>query len=170
VIDTTTKENGVKVSTGHLELSADGKMLTSDRTSVLPDGSVKSRKSVYSRTSGSMGFAGGWKDTRHFESRPQLLLSLDQQRLHISFSEGGQYIDLPLDGSDAPMHGPGVPQGLTMAVKSHGPREFLTEKKVGNNIVNQGFLRLSMNGRTLVEEYWRPSQPEQKARLVYDKQ
>jgi hypothetical protein len=142
VIDTTTKENGVKASTTHLELSADGKMFTTNRTSVLLDGSVKSRKSVYSRTSGSMGFAGGWKDTKHFESIPQMLLALDQQQLHISFSEGGQYIDLPLNGSDVAMHGPSVPQGLTMAVKPHGPREFLTEKKVGGNIINQGFLRL----------------------------
>lgn len=170
VIETTTKENGVKVSTGHLELSADGKMLTSNRTSVLSDGSVKSTQNAYSRSSGSTGFAGGWKDTKRLESRPQLLLALDQQQLHISFSEGGQYIDLPLDGSDALMHGPSVPQGLTMAVKPRGPREFLTQKKMGDNVVNQGFLRLSMDGRTLLEEYWRPSQPEQKARLVYDKQ
>jgi hypothetical protein len=170
VIDTTTKENGAKVATAHWELSADWKMLTIKGTTIDADGSVKPKEKVYSRTSASIGFAGGWRDAKRLESRPPLLLALNERSLHIGFSDSGQYVDPPLDGSDSPWQGPGAPQGLTMAIKPQGPQEFLTLKKVGGQIVNQGSLRLSADGRTLVEEYWAPSRPDQKATLVYEKQ
>lgn len=169
-IDTTSWENGAKVATAIWELSTDGKMLTLKGTSTQPDGSVKPREMVYSRTSGSIGFAGGWTNTKRLESRPQLVLALNERSLHIAFTESGQYIDSPLDGSDAPVHGPGVPDGLTMAVTPHGAREFFTLKKMGGQIINQGSLRLSADGRNMVEEYWNPRAPEQKAKLVYDRQ
>lgn len=163
-----TREVRQSISAG--ELSADGKTLTVKETSIQADGPVKPREIVYLRTSASTGFAGGWKNIKRLGSRPQLLLALNERSLHIAFSESGQYVDPPLDGSDAPMHGPGIPQGLTMAVTPRGPQEFLTLKKVGEQITNQGSLRLSADGRTLVEEYWHPSTPDQKVRLVYDKQ
>jgi hypothetical protein len=170
VMDTTSKENGAKIATAHWELSADGKMLTISGTSIQADELPKSREVVYSRTSASTGFAGGWRDPKHLESTPPLLLALTDRTLHIAFSGSGQYMDVPLDGSDAPMHGPGVPQGLTMAITSHGSREFLTLKKMAGQTINQGSLRLSADGRTLVEEYWKPSRPDEKASLVYEKQ
>jgi hypothetical protein len=67
------------------------------------------------------------------------------------------------------MQGPGVPQGLTMAISPHGPQEFLTVRRFDGQIVNQGFLRLSVDDRTLIEEYWPPSRPDQKAILVYER-
>jgi len=170
VIDTTTKEDGKTLSTWHLELSADGKTLAGKRTSVQADRAVKTTEAVYSRTTKSMGFAGGWRDTQRLETRPPMLLTLDQQGLHLSVPATGEHMDPPLDGSDAPIRGPGVSQGLTMAVRPHGRREFLTVKKAGGKIVNEGSLRLSWDGRTLVEEYWSPSAPKEKATLVYDKQ
>lgn len=169
MFDTTSKENGAKVATAQWELSADGKMLTIRGTSIQPDGSVKPGEVVYSRTTASSGFAGGWSNTKRLKSRPQLLLALSEGSLHVAFSDGGLYLDAPLNGSDAPMHGPGVPQGLTMAINPHGPREFLTVRRFEGQIVNQGFLRLSADGRTLIEEYWPPSRPDQKARLVYER-
>jgi hypothetical protein len=114
VIDTTSKENGANVATAHWELSADGKMLTVRGTSIQSDGPVKPGEVIYSRTAASTGFAGGWSNTKCLKSRPQLLLASSEGSLHIGFSDGGQY-------RDAPMHGPGVPQGLTMAINPHGP-------------------------------------------------
>jgi hypothetical protein len=124
--DMASNENSAKVATAHWELSADGEMLTIKGTSIQADGSVKPREIVYSRTSASVGFAGGWTNTKRLESRPQLLLTLNERSLHIAFSESGQYVDAPLDGSYAPMHGPGAPQGLTMAIRPNGLQEFLT--------------------------------------------
>lgn len=69
-IDTTSWENGAKVATAIWELSTDGKMLTLKGTSTQPDGSVKPREMVYSRTSGSIGFAGGWTNTKRWNRDP----------------------------------------------------------------------------------------------------
>lgn len=169
-MDTTSKEDGKKVGTAHWELSDDGKTLTVKGTATGADGAFKATERVYLRTSGSSGFAGGWRDTKRLESRPQLVLALNERSLHIAFSENGQYMDPPLDGTDAPCHGPSVPQNLTIAIKPNGPREFLTLRKLDGKVVNQGFLRLSVDGRTLVEEYWPPSRPDEKATLVYERQ
>jgi hypothetical protein len=128
-IDTTSKENGAKVATAHWELSADGKMLTIKEASIQADG--KPRELVYSRTPGSIGFAGGWNDTKPLELRDNLVLALNERSFHIAFTESGQYIDPPLDGSDAPMHGPRVRPGLTMAIRPNGPQEFSYARKAG---------------------------------------
>jgi hypothetical protein len=169
-IETTHIDNGTKVGLAHWELSADGKMLTIKGTSIQADGSAKPTEQVFSRTSESIGFAGGWRNTKRLESRPTMLLTLNERSLHMAFSGTGEYVDVPLDGSDAPMHGPGMPQELTLAVKVIGPREFLTLKKFGGKLANEGSLKLTTDGRTLIEEYWNPKRPERKATLVYDRQ
>jgi len=169
-MDTTSRESGREVASAHWELSDDEKMLTINGTTVRPDGSIKSIEHVYSRTSASVGFAGGWRDTKRLESRPPLQLTLSDRTLHVMFSDDGQYVDAPLDGSDAPMHGPGVPQDLTFAITPHGTRELLTTRKLRGQIINQGFLRLSADGLELVEAYWRSGRPDEKAVLVYERQ
>ena len=170
LIDVTTKANGKKIRTSHWELSADGKALTIKRTAIEAAGSVKASETVYSRPSASAGFAGDWLDTKRLESRPSLLIVMNERSLHLAFPESGQYADIPLNGSDAPLHGPGAPQGLTMAIRPYSLREFHTVKKSGGSVINEGSLSLSEDGHTLLEQYWRPERPEQKAMLVYEKQ
>src|SRR6266478_4361118 len=165
LIDVTTKANGKTIRTSHWELSADGKVLTIKRTTIEADGSAKAKETVYSRMFPSVGFAGDWRDTKRLETGTPLLLAMNKRTLHIVFPESGQYADPPLDGSDTPMHGPGIPQGLTIAIRPHGPREFLTLKKSGGQVINQGSLSLSADGNTLVEQYWRPNRREEKATL-----
>jgi hypothetical protein len=168
-MDKALTQDGKKVDTAHWELSTDGKMLTVTTNAASPkvDGAAKSR--VYSHISKSSGFAGGWKDTKELESTPPLVLKLTERSFHMAFADGRQYMDPPLDGSDAPVHGPNVPQGLTIAIRSNGPLEFLTVQKIGGRIINQGVLRLSADGRTLTDEYWTPDRPDLKAARVYEK-
>jgi hypothetical protein len=169
-MDTTSKQNGTKVEAAHWELSADGKLLTITSTSTQANGSLKFKQSVFERTFGSTGFVGGWKNTKPFGTGGRLLvLALKDGRLHFAFPGSGQYTDLTLDGSDAAMHGPGVPPGQTMAMKSQGSRELLTLQKIQGKVLHQGSLKISADGRILVEEFWRPGS-SQKAVLVYDKQ
>jgi hypothetical protein len=170
-IDFTTKNNGKRIGKAHWELSADGKTLIVDRSSAKTVSSAKPTRVVYLRLYGSTGFAGGWSDKKRLESLPsQLHLALTRRTLKMSFPGNGQYMDPPLDGGDAPCHGPGMQQGLTIAIKRDGPREFLTVKKAYGRIINLGFLSLSANGRILTEEYWAPNRPDQKAVLVYERQ
>jgi hypothetical protein len=166
-MDTTAMEDGKKFA-AHWELSPDGKTLTVKTNSTGTDAPVKVTERVYSRTSGASGFVGGWQDTKRLASRPQLVLTLDKQALHLVI--GNQYMDPPLTGIDALCRGPFVPEGLTMAIRPNGPHEFLTLRKIDGKVVNQGSLRLSTDHRTLIEEYWRPGKPDEKATLVYEKQ
>jgi hypothetical protein len=169
-MDTTSRENGKIVRTDHWQLSSDGSKLK--HTSSVPeaDGSTKSNLSEFVRVSGSAGFAGGWTDLKRLESHPRLALTMKDSTLHLSFLETGQYADITLDGSDSTMHGPDLPKGTTVAIKPNGPYELLTTKKADGRVINQGSLKLSADGRTLVEEYWSPTGPDEKAVLVYDKQ
>jgi hypothetical protein len=169
-MDKMRSEEGKQVDSQHWELSGDGKMLTVTTTSPKPDGSVKTVEKVYSPISRSSGFAGGWKDTKELESMPQLVSKLTERSFHMAFADGRQYMDPALDGSDAPVYGPNVPQGLTIAINAHGPLEFLTVQKLGGRVINQGVLKLSVDGRTLTDEYWTPDRPDLKATIVYEKQ
>jgi hypothetical protein len=170
LMDSTSKENGKIAATIRRELSADGKMLTHKGTVIRTDGSVKSIENVYTRTSGSMGFAGGWRNTYQGESHSQMRLALSERSLHLEYIEHEQYYDLPLDGSDAMMHGQWISQGLTMSIKPHGPWEFLTFLKQQGEVLSQGSMRVSPDGRTLIEEYWRPDKPDERAVFLYEKQ
>ena len=114
------------------------------------------------RISGSAGFAGGWKSTTPLQAMPSvLLLTLSDHKLHYAFPEKSQYSDLTLDGSDAAVNGPGVTPGSTMAMKYSKPQGSLVTKKLNGQIVNLGILRISTDGHTLTETYWRPQNPEE---------
>jgi hypothetical protein len=170
-METTAKENGTKVKTAHWELSADQKALTIKPTSIQSGEPARPLVAVYMRTSGSAGFAGGWKDMNRLESEPQLMrLTPIDHSLHLVYPEAGQYADPGLNGTDATVHGQQVPLGLTIAIEPNGSYEFLITRKLGGQIVNQGFFRLSEDRRTLVEEYWRPERPNERAVLIYEKQ
>jgi len=170
VMDTTSRENGKIVRSDHWQLSSDGSQLTHSGSQPQADGSTKSNFSAFVRISGSAGFAGGWTDPKRLESHPRLVLEVKGSTLHLALLEAGQYTDAKLDGSDSAMHGPGLPKGMSVAIRPNGEYELLTTKKVDGRVINQGSLKLSANGLTLVEEYWSPSRPDEKAVLVYDKQ
>jgi hypothetical protein len=170
IMETITTENGKMVRTSHLQLSSDGSELTIRSSEPQADGSIKSNLTVFVRISGSAGFAGGWTNPKRLESHPRLELKVEDSTLHFAALEAGQYADVTLDGSDSAMHGTGIPNGTTLAIKPNGAYELLTTKKADGRVINQGSLRLSADGRTLTEEYWPPSRPDEKAVLVYDKQ
>jgi hypothetical protein len=165
------RKNGVKTFAVQWELSPDGNMLTVKSTSLSGDGSTKPKEHRYTRTSGSTGFAGGWRDVNPLEREPSIWqISLGNQRLHYDFPERSQYADVSLDGTDAVVHGQGVPAGVSIALKKSGPLELSMTKKVGGRVLNVGYLRISADGRSLTESYWSPERPDEKAVLVYEKQ
>jgi hypothetical protein len=173
VIDRVGKEEGAEIGISHWELSTDGSQLTIKSTTSVPQGVglTKMNERVYQRTSGSAGFAGGWRDLKRLESIPQIMrLTINGRILHMETPEAGQYADLPLDGSDAPLHGPGVPAGETRAMTAHGSNEFLSLTKSQGKVLQQGSLTISADGRTIVEQYWRPNLPNERAVLTFEKQ
>jgi hypothetical protein len=169
MLDLTQKENGVKTTTSHWELSAGGRVLTVTGTTFRPGVPVITTRVVASRMAGSNEFAGQWRDTSYLEQHADMTLRLESQTLHIVYSRGGQYIDAPLDGADAPVRGPHAPEGTTYSVRLAGRREFLTLTKHNGKALTQGSLELSRDGKIISESWWKPDQPTGKGTLVYEK-
>ena len=168
-LDITLKENGVKTRATHDELSTDGKVFTTTVTEVRQNGPVITSQIIFSRLSGSDGFAAQWRDTSYLQQHADMILRLDKQALHIDYPSAGQQIDAPLDGIDAAVRGPHVPEGSTFAVRPAGRREFRTVTKRRGKFSNQGTLELSNDGRAITDSWWNPSQPADTGTLVYDK-
>jgi hypothetical protein len=169
MLDLTRKENGAKTNAARWELSAEGKVLTATATAFRPSGPVITAQVVSSRMSGSNDFAGQWRDTSYLQLHGDMTLWLDSQTLHFSYPSAGQYIDAPLDGVDAAVHGPHAQEGTTYAVRPAGQREFLILTKRNGKALTQGSLELSADGKVITESWWNPGQPTDKGTLVYEK-
>jgi hypothetical protein len=169
VLDITQKEKGVKTSANRWELSADGKVFTSTATAFRPGGSIITSQTISSRLSGSNGFTGQWRDMSYLLRHADMTLRSDSQTVHIGYPSAGQYIDAPLDGVDTAVHGPHAPEGRTYAVRHAGRREFLYLTKRNGNVLTQGSLQLSNDGRIITDSWWNPDRPADKGTLVYDK-
>ena len=169
VLDQTQRENGVKTSANHWELSAGGKILTSTATASRPSGPVVTSQVVASRISGSNDFAGQWRDTSYLQRHADLTLNLDSHTLHIGYPSAGQYIDAPFDGTDALVYGPHASEGLTYSARLVGRREIHILTKRNGKAVTQGSLILSNDGRVITESWWNPGQPTDKGTFVYEK-
>jgi hypothetical protein len=171
VMDSTARKNGSIVTTAHWELSADGKILAIKLTAVQLHEAAKTKEVVYQRASGSAGFVGGWSDVKPLESQPQLLvLTLQGRALRYAYPEKGQYADLTLDGPEAEWHGPGIPPGVSLEIKTQDRRQFLVLRSFQGSVINQGIMKISSDGRTLVEEFWKPDGTDARTVLVYQKQ
>ena len=168
-LDITLKENGVKTRATHDELSTDGKVFTTTVTELRPNGPVVTSQIAFSRLSGSNDFAGEWRDTSYLQQHADMTLRLDNQALHIDYPSVGQHIDAPLDGDEAAVRGPHVLDGATLAVRPAGNREFLIVTKLHGKIFTQGSLKLSNDGRIIINSSWTPDRPAAKGTLVYDK-
>ena len=168
--DSTAKKGEVLLNTAHWELSADQKTLSIRMTAPQLHGTARSKEIVYERTTGTAGFAGAWSDVRRLENRPQLLvLTVRGRHLYYSFPEVGQYADVEVDGSDAPWNGPSIPMGSTIALEIQEPGEILVIRKLNGRIQNQGTMKISPDGHTLVEEFWSQDRPDAKSVLVWEK-
>ena len=168
-LDITLKENGAKTRATHDELSADGKYFTTTVTEFRPNGPAITSQIIFSRLSGSEGFAGRWRDTSYLQQHADMTLRLDRQTLHIGYPSAGQQIDAPFDGVDTAVRGPRVLGGSTFAVRPAGRREFRTVTKRQGKLLSQGTLELSNDGGVITDSWWSPSQPADKGTLVYEK-
>jgi hypothetical protein len=167
VIDSISTVDGSVVETDHWKLSTDGKSLSITTTPATPPvNAMRSTEKVFARIGESIGFAGAWKP---FGNRHRtLLLALRGDTLHFAHLETGDYADIRMDGSDAPLLGVSGPLGTTVALKPSGSHEFLTQQKVQGRLVNEGSLKLASDGQTLIEEEWVPGS-NQKSKLVYER-
>lgn len=167
----TRRSNGKDSGTSIWNISADGKTLTIHSSEVRSNETQGLHETEFMRRSGTRGFAGRWQDKAPFRSRPSILnVALDGHRLHLAYPSIGQYSDSPLDGTSVPVHGPRVRPGTAIVVRLIDPREFSTRLTFSGQVIREGTLGVSEDGRTLLQESWDPKNPDEKDHLVYDKQ
>jgi hypothetical protein len=161
-------KNGSKLFVGHWELSPDGKALLVKSTNFHADGSVQERETRYTRTSGSVGFVGGWRNVNPVEEAPSIQkITLQGHTLHRYLPANDRHLDVTLDGTDAAL---GEPPDGTFALEERGPREFSSTMKLHGQVVSVGYWQISADGHLLTESSWAPSSPDEKTVLVYEKQ
>jgi hypothetical protein len=169
-LDITRMENGVRTNTYRWDLSVDGKILTMTATAIRPTGPVFMGKLTATRISGSNDFAGQWMDTSFLQPPSELTVRLDAQYLHINYPSLGNSVDAPLNGSDASMQGRLAPDGVTYSVHLVGQGEISILKKRNGEPSNWGSLKLSDDGKVLIESWWVPSRLGDKSTFVYDRE
>lgn len=170
-LEITAFRNGSKVFIAEWKLSADGNLLTVQSTRFHTDGSVKVKESRYARTSGSNGFAGGWKDVNPLDgSALTWEISAGKKAVHFSYPDREIHADALLDGTDTAFQGQLASPGWTIAVVKRGPREFDLTNKMHGTVARVGYWRISDDGRSLTESYWVPGRSNDKLTRVYDKQ
>jgi hypothetical protein len=164
-------ENGSKVSTAHWELSNHENALTIQSTMRQSDGSANSIEAHYTRTSGSTGFVGGWRNAEPFKGLASILQTdIRNNALHFSYPEKNIHVDASIDGTSAAVHTPLFPSGATIALSKRGPRALRLTTKVSGQIVYVEDWQMSADGHSLTQSSWFASRPNEKYVLDYEKQ
>jgi len=162
--------NGSKVSTAHWELSNHQDALTIQGTMLQPDGSAKSAEHHFTRTSGSAGFVGAWRNVEPFEGLASILrTSIRDNALHVYYPEREIHIDALLNGTSAAVHTPLFPSGATIAISERSPRAFSLNTRLNGQVVFVENWQISADGRSLAQSSWFASRPNEKYVLVYEK-
>ena len=162
---------GSKVSTAHWELSNHENALTIQGTMFQPDGSAKSTENHFTRTSGSTGFVGGWRNAEPFEGLASILqTSVRDNAFHLSYPGREIHVDAFFDGTSAAIHTPLFPSGATIALSQRGPRAFSLTTKLNGQVVYVENWQISADGRSLTQSSWFSSSPKEKYVLDYEKQ
>ncbi len=168
----TYKGKGKTSSDSSWNLSPDGTTLTIHENVIQRDGSARPYGSVYHRTGQGKGFYGEWQ----FADEPNpptrtLGLWLREDQLRLAYLEAGEYVDAPLDGVPTRMHAPPQAiQGIWISIKQDGPRQMRIEESIEGRVTADGTLKLSEDGRTIVQETWAPDKPNEINTHVYEKQ
>jgi hypothetical protein len=169
--ETLTKQDGTLIATDTTKLSADGKTMTVHSKGPKPTGGTFEQTTVYERVSGGPGLEGKWK-TKNVQSSAPTVLALTpsgSDGLTISIPDFKINAEVKFDGNDYPATGPGMPPGLTLAIKKTGPRSFdLVEKQNGKALFNLSF-EVSADGKTLTE-IGGPVGVDEKFKAIYDRQ
>jgi len=153
------------------DISSDGKTFVIRSSELHSDGTQGASETTFKRLSGTNGFAGRWQEATPLKLRPKVLdVAVVGQRLHLAYPDTGQYSDSTFDGSIVPIHGPRVRSGSAISARAIGPRDFQIQLMLSGQVIRKGTLDISEDGRTLFQESWTPENPDEKDRLVYDKQ
>lgn len=170
VYDGTDKQNGKVLSRSQSVISPDGKTMTITSNGTRPDGTADAEVDTYERVSGTSGLVGEWKHVKSKSSAASALtIALSGNTITLNDPGYRRTVTARLDGKGAPMTGPTLPTGVTVAFRRLGPLQLAMTIAYEGKIVEEDTLTLSADAKTLTEVSWSPGQSS-KQTSVYEKQ
>lgn len=165
----TTKLNGVVISTDQFQLSGDDRTLNYMSTGTQPDGKSLTTRLTYVRTSGTAGLIGTWKAAAMPQGEQEIeFLRWGEQGLTLRTTNAT--CDAQLDGKDYRLTGTTMPAGATLSFTQTGPRSILLLQKQSGRLVSQSTLTVSADDRTLTETVLGADAGRTRATKVYERQ
>lgn len=163
--------NGGYTYTETLNISDDGKKLTTVFEGTDPDGSAFHEETVYTRIAGSKGLMGEWKSTVVKASKDRMMEFADNgdNGLIWKLPEIKASLNAKFDGKDITPDGPTVPKGLTLALTGAGPNSFHMVEKMNGKPFYQATYSVSSDGKVLTEA-GKPAGQAQIETAIFDKQ
>lgn len=169
--DSTVKQNGKTVATVHRQLDPGDNSYSATRTEMLAAGGTTITKSRFTRVGQGTGMNGTWKSASTSSNHVEAIsFKVDGNSMHVDIPEQHISWDGKLDGTPAAVHGPDVPQGLTVAEKAEGPRKMVSDVSIGGKHVAHSEDTLNADGKSFTELSWDPAKPNEKQTYVFEKQ
>ncbi len=163
--------NGGFTYTQTLNISDDGKSLTSTYEGTNPDGSAMNNTTVFTRVAGSKGLMGTWKSTaiKRTSERTVEFAANGDNGITWNLPQIKATLKAKFDGKDYTPDGPTVPKGLTLAMTKSGPNSFHLVEKMNDKPIYLGTYTVSDGGKVLTQ-MGKPVGQAQMETAVYDKQ
>jgi len=170
--DSVTKHGDTEMEKTHRTLSPDGKTLSMTSTGTRPDGTAFTNEATYTRVSGTRGLEGKWRSTK-------INISASDSFVISEPSPGVYHWDIPgykesvegkADGSDLPITGPTVPEGMTLSITTVTPTSSSYIVKVKGKTFAQGTQTIAGDGKSFSDVSWSPGKESEKQTGVYVKQ
>jgi len=154
-----------------LNISDDGKSLTSTVEGTNPDGSAIHDTTVFTRIAGGKGLVGTWKSTAVKRSSDRTLEFAANGNDGITWKlpEIKATLNAKFDGKDYTPDGPTVPKGLTLSMIKSGPNSFHMIEKMNGKPVYAGTYTVSDGGKVLTQT-GKPVGQAQMETAAYDKE
>lgn len=164
--------NGRQLVKNHYVLSADGKTLSISYTGTKPDGTSFDDSATYVRVTGTKGLAGKWRSTKVTVSAPdQFIVSMKGGGVvHWDIPGYKETIEGKMDGSDLPVSGPTVPEGMTVSLKATTPKSIHYIVKVKGKPIAYGVQTLSADNKSFTDVSWSAGKMNEKATGFYAKE
>ena len=169
--ESTDSKGSTLIATATWKLSPDGKQMTISPHGTKPDGSKFSEEYRYTRETGTTGFYGHWKSTKASANNPDSYQFEDKAdgSMVWTIPDLKAQVKLKFDGKDYPATGPTVPDGLTLAVTTEGPRKFALVERVKGTPMFKSTYTIAEDGKTMTE-VGGPVAVHEPTTVVYNKQ
>ena len=159
------------LSKAHHSLSPDGKTLHIQGTATHPDGSTSTFDETYKRVSGAAGLEGAWKNVKEKSTASNtMILAVQGSTMHVEDPLNKISYDARLDGTQAPVVGPTIPDGAMTSVTLESPTKLHYKDVYKGKTLWEGTQSLSSDGKVLTDVEWEAGKPTEAMTAVYEKQ